>query len=44
MKDDKIKTPVGGVLGKLTSQLISRENIMGKFKNAEVDLNPEEND
>ena len=44
MKDDKIKTPVGGVLGKFTSQLISRENIMGKFKNAEVDLNPEEND
>ena len=43
MKDDKIKTPVGGVR-KLSAQLISKENIMAKFKNAEVDLNPEEND
>ena len=43
MKDDKIKTPIGGVR-KLSAQLISKENIMAKFKNAEVDLNPEEND
>ena len=43
MKDDKIKAPVGG-FGKFACQLISKENIMGKFKNAEVDLNPEEND
>ena len=42
-KDDKIKARVGDYR-RLTSQLISRENIMGKFKNAEVDLNPEEND
>ena len=42
-KDDKIKARVGDYR-RMTSQLISRENIMGKFKNAEVDLNPEEND
>jgi len=42
-KDDKIKANVGDY-HRLTSQLISRKNIMGKFKNAEVDLNPEEND
>ena len=43
MKDGKIKTSHVGY-GKLACQLISKENIMGKFKNAEVDLNPEEND
>ena len=42
-KDDKIKARVGDY-HRMTSQLISRENIMGKFKNAEVELNPEEND
>ena len=42
-KDDKIKPNIG-LYGKLTAQLISKENIMGKFKNAEVELNSEEND
>ena len=42
-KDDKIKARVGDY-HRMTAQLISRENIIGKFKNAEVDLNPEEND
>ena len=42
-KDDKIKLNVW-TYGKLTAQLISKENIMGKFKNAEVELNSEEND
>ena len=42
-KDDKIVVN-GGDYGRMTSQLISKENIMGKFKNAEVDLNQEEND
>ena len=43
MKDDTIKTP-GNLIGTLVAQLISKENIMGKFKNAEVELNPEENE
>ena len=38
MKNDKIKTPVGG-LGKLAAQLISKKNILEKFKNAEVEWN-----
>ena len=42
-KDDKIKPNIG-LYGKLTAQLISKENIMGKFKHAEVELNSEEND
>ena len=42
-KDDKLKPNIG-IYGKLTSQLISKENIMGKFKNAEVELNSEENE
>ena len=42
-KDDKIVVH-GWDYGRMTSQLISKENIMGKFKNAEVELNPEEND
>ena len=42
-KDDKIKAPFAS-LARLAAQLISKENIMGKFKNAELDLNPEEND
>ena len=42
-KDDKIKLNVW-TYGKLTAQPISKENIMGKFKNAEVELNSEEND
>ena len=42
-KDDKIKVPLAN-LATLAAQLISKENIMGKFKNAELDLNPEEND
>ena len=42
-KDDKIKSNVW-TSGKLTVQLISKENIMGKFKHAEVELNSEEND
>ena len=42
-KDDKIKARVADYR-RMTSQLISRENIMGKFENAEVELNAEEND
>ena len=42
-KDDKIKAMVGDYR-RLTSQLISKENIMGKFENADVELNPKEND
>ena len=42
-KDEKLKPKIS-VYGKLTTQLISKENIMGKFKNAEVELNSEEND
>ena len=42
-KDDKIKAPAAN-LARLAAQLISKENIMGKFKNAELDLNPEESD
>ena len=41
-KDEKIKAPL--IYRRLAAQLISKENIMGKFKNAELDLNPEEND
>ena len=42
-KDEKLKPKIS-VYGKLTTQLISKENIMGKFKHAEVELNSEEND
>ena len=42
-KDDKIVVN-GWDYGRMTSQLISKENIMGKFKNAEVELNSEENE
>ena len=42
-KDDKLKPKVY-TYGRLTNQLISKENIMGKFKHAEVEFNPEEND
>ena len=42
-KDDKIKLNVW-TYGKLAVQLISKENIMGKFKHAEVELDSEEND
>ena len=42
-KDEKLKPNIS-VYGKLTTQLISKENIMGKFKHAEVELNSEEND
>ena len=42
-KDEKLKPKIS-VYPKLTTQLISKENIMGKFKNAEVELNSEEND
>ena len=38
MKNDKIKTPIGG-LGKLAAQLISKKNILEKFKNAELEWN-----
>ena len=41
-KDEKLKPNIS-VYGKLTTQLISKENIMGKFKHAEVELNSEEN-
>ena len=44
MKDDKIKIPAGNLTGTLAAQLISKENIVGKFKNAEVELNSEENE
>ena len=44
MKDDTIKTPGNLNIGTLAAQLISKENIMGKFKNAEVELNSEENE
>ena len=43
-KKEEIKLPVGNLIGTLAVQLISKENIIGKFKNAEVELNPEEND
>ena len=42
-KDDKIKLNVW-TYGKLSAQLISKENILGKFKHAEVELNSEESD
>ena len=37
MKNDKIKMPSSLVT--LAAQLISKENIIGKFKNAEVEFN-----
>ena len=37
-EEAKIKTPVGG-FGKLAAELISKKNILEKFKNAEVELN-----
>ena len=40
-KDDKLKPKVY-IYARLTNQLISKENIMGKFKHAEVELNSED--
>ena len=37
-EEAKIRTPLGG-FGKLAAELISKKNILEKFKNAEVELN-----